>query len=84
MYKRQADRTFGNFSKRHGIHIFELGLSNDYPQRISGSFFDTSPYNRIGVIELFRDKAQRDAFVRTRCQGKIQEGRRAFTSKVMD
>lgn len=78
----QAHRIFHNESIRHGIHKFEIPGDNEWPDRISGTFQDASPYKRSGVIELFRKKADRDAFIKTICDQRTAKER--YLSAVSD
>lgn len=63
-----AKRTFNNYTTRQGIHQFKIEPCDRFPQLMTGSFQDASPFRRTGVIKMYRNKEERDAFVKKICR----------------
>lgn len=81
-----AKRTFGNFTQRQGAHSFDISTVKDKKSdasEIFGYFQDMSPYNRVGVIKMFKDQQKRDEYVKELCkERKSKTNKKEYVSVV--
>ncbi|MBR5439639.1 MAG: DUF4062 domain-containing protein [Clostridia bacterium] len=69
---RECVGTFGEVKIekgiRRGIHDFSINLaSNEAPTQFNGNFHDEAPSPKCGVILVFREKAERDEYIKDFC-----------------